>query len=135
MLCGWAIVVLAVKRLLARRWLALLTAVGLAAAVALIVSVPLYADAAYHRILHEELARGPLAREPLAPERHTAIQGPVPLKFLFRYRGAWQGALQCKPCAPSMPTSPDRRRPGLGSLPSRSCAALRQAALASLPIG
>ncbi|NLF01064.1 MAG: hypothetical protein GX601_08825, partial [Anaerolineales bacterium] len=54
----WAIFVVAAKRLLSQKWLALATIVGLIASVALTMSVPLYADAVYYRVLQEELTGG-----------------------------------------------------------------------------
>ena len=47
----WAVFVVAAKRLLAQRWLALATALGLVMSVALALSIPLYADAVYYRVL------------------------------------------------------------------------------------
>ncbi len=81
----WAIVVVAVKRLLSQRGLALATALGLVAAVALVMSIPLYADAVYYRILREELAKG--------VSGEGEISRP-PFAFMFRYLGAWHGAVQ-----------------------------------------
>ena len=52
---SWAIVVVAAKRLLAQRWLALALMLGLITAIALVMSIPLYADAVYYRILQEDL--------------------------------------------------------------------------------
>lgn len=75
----WAILVIAVKRLFSQRWLALAIALGLVASVALTMSIPLYADAVYYRVLRQKL------------ERET---GRPPFTFLFRYVGAWAGAVQ-----------------------------------------
>ncbi len=52
----WAIFFLAARRLVAQRWLALATALGLVVSIALIMSIPLYSDAVYYRVLQEELA-------------------------------------------------------------------------------
>jgi putative ABC transport system permease protein len=75
----WAIFVVAAKRLLSQRWLALATALGLIISVALTMSVPLYADAVYYRVLRENLVRD-TAHPPFA--------------FMFRYVGAWATPVQ-----------------------------------------
>ena len=77
----WAILVVATKRLLSHRWLALATGLGLIASVALTVSIPLYADAIYYRILHKELSGDPSGTRP-------------PLKLLFRYVGGWNTSVE-----------------------------------------
>ena len=77
----WAIVVVAVKRLLSQPWLSLATMVGLIVSVALTVSVPLYADAVYYRVLQEELTGSPDGGE--STRMHP------PFAFMFRYIGAW----------------------------------------------
>lgn len=79
----WAIFVVAAKRLISQRGLALATMLGLIVSVALTMSVPLYTDAVYYRVLREELTGGqgnPAARPPFA--------------FMFRYIGAWHGPVQ-----------------------------------------
>ncbi len=75
----WAVFVVAAKRLFSQRWLALATALGLVASVALMMSVPLYADAVYYRVLRQKL------------ERETERP---PFTFMFRYVGAWAGTVQ-----------------------------------------
>ncbi|MBX2998701.1 MAG: ABC transporter permease [Caldilineaceae bacterium] len=80
----WAIVVVAAKRLLAQRWLALATVAGLVAAVALVISIPLYADAVYYRILEQQLS---------AANSSEYVKRP-PFVFMFRYIGAFHGALE-----------------------------------------
>ena len=67
------------KRLLAHPGLSAGIAAGLTAAVALATCMPLYADGVGHRLLMEQLS-GDEARPPFA--------------FLFRYVGAWHGALE-----------------------------------------
>ncbi len=79
----WAIVVVAAKRLLAQRWLAMATVSGLVAAVALVLSIPLYADAVYHRILEEELSTA---------NSSDYVKRP-PFVFMFRYIGAFHGPI------------------------------------------
>ena len=78
----WSIVHLAARRLLSERGLASATALGLVAAVALTMSIPLYADAVYFRLLRETILGG-----------RAATPG-TPLAFRFRYVGARDGALQ-----------------------------------------
>ncbi len=53
----WATLQIAVRRIFAQRWLALATALGLVASIALIMSIPLYSDAVYYRILQENLGQ------------------------------------------------------------------------------
>jgi putative ABC transport system permease protein len=77
----WAIVVVAAKRLLSMRWLSLATMAGLVVSVALTVSVPLYADAVYYRVLQEELTGN--------PEGEEGTRMHPPFAFMFRYIGAW----------------------------------------------
>ena len=79
----WAIVVVAVKRLLSQRWLALATVLGLVTAVALSMSIPLYADAVYYRVLREEFSG----------ESSEGIKSYPPFAFMFRYIGAWNEPL------------------------------------------
>jgi len=74
----WAAFIIAAKRLFSQRWLALATAMGLVASVALTMSVPLYADAVYYRVLREELAGS-----------GEDNRSHPPFAFMFRYIGAW----------------------------------------------
>ncbi len=80
----WAIFVVAAKRLLSQRWLALATALGLVTSVALTMGTPLYADAVYYRVLREELS----GREASEAKTHP------PFAFMFRYIGAWGGPVE-----------------------------------------
>ncbi len=77
----WAIFLMAAKRLLVNRWLSLATMVGLVTSIAFVVSIPLYADSVYNRILWEELSAVSL-------QQSDAADG-LPLTFVFRYVGAW----------------------------------------------
>ena len=77
-----AIFAVAIRRLLSQRGLALATAVGLIASIALVMSVPLYTDAVYYRILQEELSQ--------ATDDAAALQRP-PFAFMFRYVGSLYG--------------------------------------------
>jgi putative ABC transport system permease protein len=69
----WAVLAVTVKRLYAERWLALAMLIGLVTAVALTVSIPLYADAIYYRVLTERLS---------AKTQQEAVR--PPLAFHFR---------------------------------------------------
>ncbi|MCS7061728.1 MAG: FtsX-like permease family protein, partial [Anaerolineae bacterium] len=70
--------VVATRRLWATRWLALAGAVGLLSVVALTLSIPLYADSVYFRILKTELTATENGLRP-------------PFAFMFRYIGSWHG--------------------------------------------
>ncbi len=89
---AWAVFVVAAKRLFSQRGLALATTLGLITSVALTMSVPLYADAVYYRILREELSGG-------SPETGGSVTRP-PFAFMFRYLGAWHGAVQWEEAQP-----------------------------------
>lgn len=77
-----AIFAVAVRRLFSQRGLALATAVGLVASIALVMSVPLYTDAVYYSILQEELSN--------SDEGDASLQRP-PFAFMFRYVGSLYG--------------------------------------------
>lgn len=79
----WAIFVIAAKRLFSQKGLSLATLFGLVAAIALILSIPLYADAVYYRIFKDELFQA-------MQVEGGAVQHP-PFAFLFRYIGDWNG--------------------------------------------
>ena len=77
-----AIFTITYKRLWAQRTLTLATILGLVTAVALIMTVPLYADAVNFRILQEELSTN--AQQVRKP----------PFAYLYDYVGAWGGPVQ-----------------------------------------
>ena len=84
----WATAGIALKRLLTQRFLSLASIAGLMIASGFILSVPLYADATYFRLLREELLTG-----------HEAdlIQKPVdytPLAFVFEQKAAGRNSPQ-----------------------------------------
>ena len=88
----WAIFVVAAKRLFAQRWLALATALGLVTSVALIMSIPLYADAVYYRVLREELS---------GTETQSGVIRPhPPFAYMFRYLGAWSDPVEWEDMQP-----------------------------------
>lgn len=87
---GWAIVVVAIKRLLAQRWLALALMAGLITAIALVMSIPLYADAVYYRILQDELA---------SVGTGSTVKRP-PFAYMFRYLGSTYGTKEWEEMVP-----------------------------------
>src|SRR6266542_2190822 len=86
-----AIFVVAARRLWAARWLGLAAVVGMMAVVALALSVPLYADAVYHRTLLSTIADVQVDQQ--------GIRRP-PFTFLFQYAGKFDGALDWQGIAP-----------------------------------
>jgi putative ABC transport system permease protein len=83
-----AIFTLTFKRLLAQRGLTAATLLGLVTAVALIMTVPLYADAVYFRILEEELSQ------------NADRTNRPPFTYLYDYVGSWAGPLQWEAIQP-----------------------------------
>ena len=79
-----AIFAVAARRLIAQQGLALATATGLIASVAIVMSVPLYSDAVYYQVLQRELTR---------PSQSGELQRP-PFAFMFRYVGSLYGLLE-----------------------------------------
>jgi putative ABC transport system permease protein len=80
-----SLLTLAARRLWNQRLLMLCLLLGLVAAVGLLSSIPLYADAAQNRLLQGELGNGDGASE-----TEAAATRP-PFSFLWRYIGAWHG--------------------------------------------
>jgi putative ABC transport system permease protein len=86
----WATAGIAFKRLLTQRFLSLASIVGLMIASGFILSVPLYADATYFRLLREEL---------LVDRELDLIQKPVdyaPLSFVFEQKASGKNSPQWK---------------------------------------
>jgi putative ABC transport system permease protein len=86
----WATAGIAFKRLLTQRFLSLASIAGLMIASGFILSVPLYADATYFRLLREEL---------LAGREVDLTQKPVdyaPLAFVFEQKAAGKNSPQWK---------------------------------------
>jgi putative ABC transport system permease protein len=77
-----SVIRVALKRLWNNKGLTFCAIVGLVVAVALISSVPLYTDAANFKVLEEQLERGSTDR------RYP------PFAFMYRYIGAWHGAIE-----------------------------------------
>jgi putative ABC transport system permease protein len=76
-----AIVVVVLKRITTQPWLVLATTLGLVVAIALMMSIPIYADAIYHRVFLENIA-----------EEEGATNVIPPFTFLFRYDGSIYGS-------------------------------------------
>ena len=86
----WATAGIAFKRLMTQRFLSLASIAGLMIASGFILSVPLYADATYFRLLREELLLG---------RGLDLIQKPVdyaPLSFVFEQKAAGRNSPQWK---------------------------------------
>ncbi len=79
-----AIIVVALKRLLAQSGLAAAIVLGLVVSISLIMSIPLYADAVYYQLLQDELK---------APEGAGNLRRP-PFSYMFRYVGSTYGAME-----------------------------------------
>ena len=76
-----AIIVVAIKRIFAQQWLALALILGLISSIVLVMSIPLYADAVYYRLLREELT---------AKGINETFSRP-PFAYMFRYLGSTYG--------------------------------------------
>lgn len=87
---AWAALALAIRRLLSQWMLALATLVGLVAAIALAVSIPLYADAVYFRIFETELSN----------PANNGLVSPSPFAFVFAYYGSWDGEVEWEEIQP-----------------------------------
>ncbi len=88
----WSSCLIAFKRLLALRGLALAILLGLVVVIALVMSIPLYAEATYYRMLSEGLFSD-------TPRyRGQTIRPPVAL--LFRYSGSFTGPVQWEHVGP-----------------------------------
>ena len=82
----WAILIVAIKRTLAQRGLALATLLGLVVTIALVLSIPLYSEAVYYRVLSEGLFSD-------APSYRGKVLRP-PVALLFKYTGSFTGPVQ-----------------------------------------
>jgi putative ABC transport system permease protein len=86
----WATGRIAFKRLLTQQFLSLASIVGLMIASGFILSVPLYADATYFRLLREELLLGREAELTQKPVNYA------PLDFVFQLKAAGRNSPQWK---------------------------------------
>jgi putative ABC transport system permease protein len=78
-----AIFVVVAKRVVSQPWLMLATVLGLVISIALMMSIPLYADAVYHRIFLQNIAK------------EDTPEGVIPpFTFTFRYDGSIYGSVE-----------------------------------------
>ncbi|MFP3896703.1 MAG: ABC transporter permease [Anaerolineales bacterium] len=89
-----SVILIAAKRLWNNKGLTICSIVGLITAVALISSIPLYTDAANYKVLREELAGEELSGE------GQGLQSRPPFAFMYRYIGAWHGAVETEDFEP-----------------------------------
>ena len=82
---AWALTHIVAKRLLAQWGLALVTIIGLVASISLMISIPLYADAVYHRTYLEKITGD------VATSTNTGDSTSLPFSFMFGYYGSWSG--------------------------------------------
>ena len=85
---GWSTIHVVVKRIISQPGLILATTLGLIIALALMMSIPLYADAIYHRIFLKNIATAE-GKDQLADD--DALP---PLTYLFRYDGNINGTIE-----------------------------------------
>ena len=80
----YAVFTVAVKRILAQKWLAIATALGLVVSVALVLSIPIYAEGVYQRILQDKMTGEP----------SLGLRPYPPFALMFRFIG---GSFQSLP--------------------------------------
>src|SRR5512141_514617 len=86
----WATTGIAFKRLLTQRFLSLASIAGLMIASGFILSVPLYADATYFRLLREEILVGRELELTQKPADYA------PLSFVFEQKATGKNSPQWK---------------------------------------
>ncbi|HOU13816.1 MAG TPA: FtsX-like permease family protein [Anaerolineae bacterium] len=86
-----AISVVVAKRIIAQPGIVVATTLGLVIAIALMMSIPLYADAVYHRIFLENVANSAGGAE---------AENIPPVTYLFRYDGSINGATEWEKIQP-----------------------------------
>ena len=91
---GWPTIHVVAKRIISQPGLILATTLGLIIALALMMSIPLYADAVYHRIFLKNIADVTGQTQPAADD---AVP---PLTYLFRYEGSIYGAVEWEEVQP-----------------------------------
>ncbi|MGC9523257.1 MAG: ABC transporter permease [Anaerolineae bacterium] len=87
-----AVLVIAAKRLVAQRGLALATLIGLVVVIGLIISIPLYAESVYYQTLSEGLFSD--------TPGYTADSARPPIALLFRYTASLSGPRQWEDIVP-----------------------------------
>ena len=88
----WAIFVIASKRLITQRGLVLASTLGLAVAISLTLSIPIYADAVYYGIFEERIT---------SSETRLGDSFRPPFSFVFHYNGGWYGNKQWEEIQPA----------------------------------
>ena len=91
---GWSTIFVVTRRIISQPGLILATTLGLIIALALMMSIPLYADAVYHRIFLQNIAAAE-GKEQLADDGALP-----PLTFLFRYDGSIHGTIEWEEIQP-----------------------------------
>jgi len=86
-----SVLLVAVKRLWNNKSLALCSIVGLITTVALMSSIPLYADAANYKVFQEQLGLDKTLETTAGGD--TVAKRP-PFAFMYRYIGAWYGSVE-----------------------------------------
>jgi hypothetical protein len=86
----WGILTVIPYRMVAQWELVLAAVLGLVASISLVLSIPLYADGIYYRILQENITGGP----------GNEIKERPPFSFLFHYYGGWYGNLDWQEIEP-----------------------------------
>ncbi len=84
----WGVFVFTAKRILAQKGLTLAVLLGFTTAVALTMSIPIYADAAYQKILERDV----IGSEEETEDSELAT-GSSSFPFMFRYIGSWNGLI------------------------------------------
>jgi len=90
LLNSFSVLWLAMRRLWSNRALTVAITLGLIVAVALVTSVPLYSDAVNYELMRKELSRTETEGHPRPP-----------FAFMYRYVGAWHGAVEWEEYAPA----------------------------------
>ncbi len=85
---GWSAIRVVTKRIIAQPGVILATTLGLVIALALMMSIPLYTDAVYHRIFLKNIAS---AEGNIELTNDGAVP---PLTYLFRYDGSLHGPIE-----------------------------------------
>src|SRR5512135_2139042 len=88
----WAVFSITARRLAAQKILALASLSALVISVALVMSVPLYADAIYYRVFKESINKD-------ATRDTGAIPRP-PFALMFRYVGSFNGSKEWEDVRP-----------------------------------
>jgi putative ABC transport system permease protein len=91
----WSIVVFTSKRIFAQKGLTLAIIIGITTAVALTMSIPIYANAAYQNILETDVIASAQDQT-----ENTNTSAASSFSFLFRYIGSWNGPISWEKLQP-----------------------------------